>query len=173
MLWYKKRTNLNLSSSSCFSQASPVVFATLSIAEPVWVELFLENRWESPAGTHGQQRGEWSTHVVTSWWRQQMETFSALLAICARNSPVIGEFHSQRPVTRSFEVFFDLRLNKGWVNNRVAIDLRHCRARYDVTVMRGLLHSAWWAPQIVFVRFMISLKIHHWFLKRRFLGWQI
>ena len=47
-----------------------------------------------------------------SWWRHQMETFSALLAICARNSPVPGEFPSQRPVTRSFHIFFDLRLNK-------------------------------------------------------------
>ena len=61
-----------------------------------------------------------------------MEPFSALLAFCARNSPVIGEFPAQefqeaifaeialnsldktaqRPVTRSFDVFFDLRLNK-------------------------------------------------------------
>ena len=45
-------------------------------------------------------------------WRHQMETFSALLAICAGNSPVPGEFPAQRPVTRSFDVFFDLRLNK-------------------------------------------------------------
>ena len=49
---------------------------------------------------------------VQSWWRHQMERFSALLAICAGNSPVPGEFPSQRPVTRSFDVFFDLRLNK-------------------------------------------------------------
>ena len=48
----------------------------------------------------------------TSWWRHQVETFSALLAICAGNSPVSGEFPAQRPVTRSFDVFFDLRLNK-------------------------------------------------------------
>ena len=41
-----------------------------------------------------------------------METFSALLAICAGNSPVPGEFPTQRPVTRSFDVFFDLRPNK-------------------------------------------------------------
>ena len=41
-----------------------------------------------------------------------METFSALLAICAGNSPVPGEFLAQRPVTRNFDVFFDLRLNK-------------------------------------------------------------
>ena len=40
-----------------------------------------------------------------------METISALLAICAGNSPVPGEFPTQRPVTRSFDVFFDLRLN--------------------------------------------------------------
>ena len=41
-----------------------------------------------------------------------METFSASLALCAWNSPVNGEFPSQRPVTRSFDVFFHLRLNK-------------------------------------------------------------
>ena len=39
-------------------------------------------------------------------------TISALLAICVGNSPVPGEFPAQRPVTRSFDVFFDLRLNK-------------------------------------------------------------
>ena len=47
-----------------------------------------------------------------TWWRHQMETFSALLAICAGNPPVPGEFPAQRPVTRSFDVFFDLHLNK-------------------------------------------------------------
>ena len=41
-----------------------------------------------------------------------METFSVLLAFCARNSPVTGKFPAQRPVTRSFDVFFDLRLNR-------------------------------------------------------------
>ena len=39
-----------------------------------------------------------------SWWRHQMETFSVLLAICAENSPVPGEFSLQRPLTRSFDV---------------------------------------------------------------------
>ena len=41
-----------------------------------------------------------------------METISALLAICAGNSPVPGEFPAQRPVTRGFDVFFDLRPDK-------------------------------------------------------------
>ena len=49
---------------------------------------------------------------VDTWWRHQMETLSALLALCAGNSPITGEFPSQRPVTRNLDVFFDLRLNK-------------------------------------------------------------
>ena len=53
--------------------------------------------------------------LLTSWWRHQMETFSALLTLGGGGggySPVTGEFSSQRLVTRSFDVFFDLRLNK-------------------------------------------------------------
>ena len=60
--------------------------------------------------------------------------FSALLAICAGNSPVTGEFPTQRPVTRSFDVFLDLRLNKrlskqswGWWFEGPSCSLwRHC-----------------------------------------------
>ena len=37
---------------------------------------------------------------------------SQLLTLCARNSLVTNEFPSQRSVARSFDVFFDLRLNK-------------------------------------------------------------
>ena len=47
-----------------------------------------------------------------SWWHHQMEAFSALLALCAGNSPVTSEFLSQRLVTRSFDIFCDLCLNK-------------------------------------------------------------
>ena len=47
-----------------------------------------------------------------TWWRHQMETFSALLALCAGNSPVSCEFPSQRPVMRSIDVFFQLCPNK-------------------------------------------------------------
>ena len=47
-----------------------------------------------------------------SWWRYQMETFSALLALCAGNSPVTCEFPSQRPVMRSFDVSLICALNR-------------------------------------------------------------
>ena len=59
-----------------------------------------------------------------------METFSALPAICAGNSPAPGEFPAQRPVTRSFDVNFDLRPNKR---------LRRHRSHYDVIVMNPAL----------------------------------
>ena len=63
-----------------------------------------------------------------------METFSALLAICAGNSPVTGEFFAQRPVTQSFDVFFDLSLNKRsskqswcwWFETSSRLLWRHC-----------------------------------------------
>ena len=66
-----------------------------------------------------------------------METFSPSLAICAGNSPVTGEFLKQRPVTQSFNVFFDLRLNKrlstqsrGWWFETLSRPLwRHCNVQ--------------------------------------------
>ena len=78
------------------------------------------------------------THDIhDSWWRHQMETFSVLLTICAGNSPVTGEFPAQRPMTRTFDFFFDLHLNNGCVNNHEASDLRHHCIHYGVTVMYG------------------------------------
>ena len=47
-----------------------------------------------------------------SWWRHQMEIISALLTFWVENSPVTGEFPTQRPATQNFDVFFDLHLNK-------------------------------------------------------------
>ena len=78
------------------------------------------------------------------WWRHQMETFSVLLAICAGNSPVTGEFPSQKPVTLSFDVFFDLHLNKrlskqswGWWFETPSRSLwRHCNANGSNMITR-------------------------------------
>ena len=73
-------------------------------------------RWSIALGANDANKGCSlcidSDRNIRSWWRHQMETFSALSALCAGNSPVTGEFPSQRAVTRSFGVFFDLRLNK-------------------------------------------------------------
>ena len=61
-----------------------------------------------PCGTRVQ-----AYHSVTdARGRYQLEIFSVLLALYVGNSPVTGEFPSQRPATRSFDVFFHLCLNK-------------------------------------------------------------
>ena len=67
-----------------------------------------------------QPANDFWTSIYNAWtWRHQIEGFSALLALCAGNSPVTGEFPSQRPVTRNFNVFFDQRLNKRlWKQSR-------------------------------------------------------
>ena len=71
------------------------------------------------------------------WWRHQMETFSASLAIYAGNSPVLGEFPAQRLVARGFDFSLICVWINGWVNNSEAGGLRRYRAHYDVTVMIG------------------------------------
>ena len=80
-----------------------------------WEELFL-TPCDSDAG-------------VKTWWRNQMEIFFA-----SGEPPVTGEFPSQRLVTRSFDVFFDLRLNKRlskqsrlwWYGTPLRSLWRHC-----------------------------------------------
>ena len=70
-----------------------------------------------------------------AWWRHQMETFSALLAICAGNSPVFSEFPAQRPVAQSFCGFFICSRINGWVNNYEAGDLKRILPHFGVIVM--------------------------------------
>ena len=76
-----------------------------------------------------------STTSMT-WCRHEIETFSALVAFCAGNSPVTGEFSAQRPVTCIFDVFFDLGLNqqlskqwrRRWFETPSRSLWRHCNA---------------------------------------------
>ena len=71
---------------------------------------------------------------ISLWWRHQMETFSTLLTL------LCGEFTghrlipTQRPMTLSFDIFFNLRRNKrsskqswGWWFETLSCLLwRHC-----------------------------------------------
>ena len=95
---------------------------------------------------------------LMSWWRHQMEISSAVLALCAGNSPVTGEFPTQRPVTLSFDVFFDVRLNKrlskqSW-NWLFETPSRH----YDVTalVQRTFHHHLQHHHITIFITISIS-----------------
>ena len=77
--------------------------------------------------------------------------FSELLALCAGNSPVTGECPSQRPMTPSFDIFFDLHLNKrlskqSWrwwfemssrsLRRHRNVSVRSCRHRVDTDPVR-------------------------------------
>ena len=86
--------------------------------------------------------GKWRD-ISGPWRRHQTKTFSALLAFWTGNLPVTGEFPAQRPATRGFDVFFDLRLSqqlskqwKRWWFETLPRSLwRHCndlcgRSRY-------------------------------------------
>ena len=53
----------------------------------------------------------WTLPLIYAMMTSSTETFQALLAICAGNSPVTGEFPAQRPVTRIFGVFFRIDTN--------------------------------------------------------------
>ena len=99
-----------------------------------------------------------------TWWRHQMEIFSALLAICAGNSPVTGEFPTKRPVTRSFDVFFDLhpneRLSKqswGWWLEMLSSSLwRHRNVRPSFPLFSGLPHNT--------KNCQMGSVLSHWFI---------
>ena len=80
---------------------------------------------------------------VHAWWHHQMETFSALLALCVRgihrspvNSPHKGQW--RRPLMFSLIWAF----TNGWVNNQDAGVLKRHHAHYDVTVMASMCSLA-------------------------------
>ena len=75
----------------------------------IYLEIWDNYFWKTvPALQHIQIY----VQTTKSWRRHQMELFYALQALCAGNSPLTGEFPAQRPVTRNFDVFFDLYVNK-------------------------------------------------------------
>ena len=88
-----------------------------------------------------------------------METISTLLALYVGNSPVTGEFPPQRPVTRGYDVFFDLCLNKRlskqssvwWFETPSCSLWRHCNGLHP--------KSSRWQPQMKSVT-KVSSKCH-------------
>ena len=74
-------------------------------------------------------------HSSNSWWRHQIETFSALLAICAGNSPTpVNSPHKGQWRGALMFSLICVWINV-WVNNREAGDLRRYRVNYGVIVM--------------------------------------
>ena len=98
-------------------------------------------------------QNELKQHKVT-WWHLQMKILSAILAICAWNSPVTGEFHLQRPWRGALMFSLICAWINGWINNREAGDLRRHRTHsYGVTTKIQWVNndssSRWSRPNIV------------------------
>ena len=82
-------------------------------------------------------------HHHSTWWRHRMETFSALLAICAGNSPVpVNSPHKGQWRGALMFSLICARINS-WVNNREVGDLRRYRPQYDVIVMKTGYEEPW------------------------------
>ena len=104
----------------------------------------------------------WSISMVdrllrapSTWWRHQMETFFALLTFCAGNSPVSGEFLTQRPLKQSFDVFFDLCLDgkRRWFETPSRTLWRHCNGS-----LQHFGHVIWWTWQTVGLSFQLNWR---------------
>ena len=73
-----------------------------------------------------------------------------LLALCAGNSPVTGEFPTQRPVMQSFGVFFDLRQNKRlskqwwgwWFETPSCPSLHHCNEMLFIYIYFTIIQAS-------------------------------
>ena len=91
-----------------------------------------------------------ANQTTSSMMTSSNGTISALLAICAGNSPVTGEFLAQRPVTRSFDVFSDLHLNKRlskqswgrWLETPSLSLWRHCNGPEPCTYTCHMMSSS-------------------------------
>ena len=111
-----------------FSKCQISVQLVVKISSKWWLEFLFQVNW--CRGHFLARPWRWE-----SWWRHQMETFSALLALCERihrgpvNSPHKGQWREA--------LMFSLICAwiNGWVNNGETGDLRRYRDHYDVIVM--------------------------------------
>ena len=118
------------------------------------------------------------SQYFASWWRHQMETFSALLAICAGNSPAPGQFPTQRPVTRSFDVFFDqranIRLSKHWWSwwfETHKFPLWRHRNVMELQVLCGTQFRDFYHPNFLTSAIKMVLFHNSYHLRKRFFSW--
>ena len=103
--------------------------------------------------------------------------------LCAGKSPVTGEFPTQKPVTRSFEVFFDLLLinqlskqwRRWWFETLSPSLWRHCNEIFpsiavelggmEARLRLGMLHQVFW-PVGLMLSVPVAYGIHtRWMLE--------
>ena len=132
LLFAFKRTVSNLKKNDCQYWSSHIICSCNMTAVPIHVMVSL---------------GLNDAHDDVT----KRKKVSALLALCAENSPANGEFPAQRPVTRSFDVFFDLLLNKRL--NKQSI------RRWFETPSRSLWRHCNWIMYFVVLYFLLNIFV--------------
>ena len=103
------------------------------------------------------------------WRRMELAVCTPAIMMTSSNGnifrvtgPYVRGIHrrpAQRPGTRSFDIFFDLRLNRRLSkNNRDTGDLRRYRAHYDVIVMVWKILN----PNLAWMRNNEHLLLYAW-----------
>ena len=109
---------------------------------PAYKEL-IEKWWQIPAFSQIFCYGDRFRQSYSVYWTQSVNSANgSFLIMTSSNGNIFRvtghlcrEFTAQRPVTWSFDVFCDLRLNNDLINNREAGDLRRYRAHYGVILI--------------------------------------
>ena len=107
-------------------------YHSLCPSESVFVHHFLERIPLSSCATPESGRNKYPPYIlVLTWWRHQMETFSALLALCGwiYQSPVDSPPPPPPPKASDGILMFSFiyAWRNGWANTRDAGDLRRHR----------------------------------------------
>ena len=118
--------------------------------------------WNKP-GEMGQCPGWWCHSSLCMMTSSNGNNFRVTGPLCGEFTGP-GEFPTQRPVTRSFDVFFDLRLNKrlskqpwGWW---IASWWWWHRGHYDVNVMCLLVITSNIINKAVWLTFSWAFPLH-------------
>ena len=90
--------------SSIHNSCKKLIALTICFSQKLWDAI-------PPQCVHGGRYVEWIFNTLRSWWRHQMEAFSASLALCAGNSPVTGNSH-HKGQWRGALMFSSMCLNK-------------------------------------------------------------
>ena len=124
----------------CCRHCYPLYYTVTSVMIPIYIgnknkvitPFYIKNSITSHYFLWDIITHPWPRHP---WWRHQMETFSALLALCAGNSPVpVNSPHKGQWRGALMFSLINAWIND-WVNSRAAGDLRRISGHYDVIVM--------------------------------------
>ena len=116
-----------------------------------------------------------SNHQPSACWRHQMETFSALLAICAGNSPAPVNF----PHKGQWHGALMFSLICVWINDRVnnreAGDLRRYHSHYDVIVMYWKYSRMTRSVPLLHMTWLLTSPVHQqsWYLLTWRMTWSL